>query len=46
MYNIDSESIIKGLEELYGNDLEESCIDFENIEEYEGISERELKNDL
>jgi len=31
---------------LYGNDLEESCIDYDNIEEYEILSERELKNDL
>lgn len=47
MYNIDSDDIIKGLEELYGKDLyEETFIDYEEFEEYEKISERDLKNDL
>ena len=48
MYKFDSDSFIKGLEEIYG--VEELPLDYEDYEDYmeayEQITERDLKNDL
>ena len=48
MYKFDSEAMIKELEEIYG--VDESLLDYEEfeefMEEYEQITERELKGDL
>ena len=41
----DSESFIKEMESMQGI-KEEEFINYEDIEEYEIITERELKNDL
>ena len=41
----DSESFIKEMESMQGIE-EEEFINYEDIEEYEIITERELKNDL
>ena len=48
MYKFDSDSFIKGLEELYGGeDLPLDYEEYENcIETYEQITERELKGDM
>ena len=48
MYKFDSDSFIRGLEEIYG--IEELPLDYEEyenyIEEYEKQTERDLRNDL
>ena len=47
MYKIDVESIIKGLEDMYGVDIQENEFDYDfDIEEHEQITERNLKGDL
>ena len=47
MYKIDVESIIKGLEDMYGIDIQENEFDYDfDIEEHEQITERGLKGDL
>lgn len=48
MYKFDSEAMIKELEEIYG--VDESPLSYEDfeefMEEYEQITERDLKNDI
>ena len=47
MYKFNSEAMIKELEEVYG--VDETPLDYEDFEEfmqYEGMTERDLKNDI
>jgi hypothetical protein len=47
VYKIDVESIIKGLEDMYGVDIQENEFDYDfDIEEHEQITERDLRGDL
>jgi hypothetical protein len=47
VYKFDSESFIKGLEDMYGIDIQENEFDYDfDIEEHEQITERDLRGDL
>ena len=47
MYKIDAESIIKGLEDMYGVEIQENEFDYDfDIDEHDQMTERDLRGSI